>query len=315
MASGRNLTATDSHKLIKKLMTMEEVSELSETEKRKLLRDRRKQKFSNGGASSRLTKITNQPSGGVMSTETFLEDELPSSTSKSDQSVIPNVEESTKEMDTLLANVGKPAETRSTKTNPEVALLQQLMGMQEEFRVPKDDNTPDLFSQMLNQSAKTQTMRSPDADLVDQSKVTMHTYQARKLKAYTYLIRWLLLLPLVYHMMLPTPSTLPLISSLTRFFVDKPNFFMIFSTFEVISISIYYQALLKLERTNKVNTLSNTSKIVTWAGLVPEGVLPISNIPRKIMLAMHYWDILSMYLTDLSFCLIIAGLLGYYNAL
>nr|3ZS9_C Chain C, GOLGI TO ER TRAFFIC PROTEIN 2 [Saccharomyces cerevisiae]3ZS9_D Chain D, GOLGI TO ER TRAFFIC PROTEIN 2 [Saccharomyces cerevisiae] len=38
------------------------MSELTEAEKRRLLRERRQKKFSNGGASSRLNKITGQAS-------------------------------------------------------------------------------------------------------------------------------------------------------------------------------------------------------------------------------------------------------------
>ncbi|AGO11225.1 AaceriACL036Wp [[Ashbya] aceris (nom. inval.)] len=286
------------------------MSDVAEAEKRRILREKRKQKFSNGAGSARLNKITTQQSGGVSSGSAVTSAEVSDSEGSLPRGS--NIGQSTREIDELLAAMDPPIEPAEPLESaaPEVALLQQIMKMQQGTASPGDEKAGGLFSPLLERMAEQEAGGVPVAS----GAAGVHQFQARRLKAYTLLLRWAILMPFIYYVMHPNTAHWLYFSRFLHFVMEPRNFFMVFTTFEVASISIYYQVLLTLEKTNKVNTLSNSSKLVTWAGLVPDGMLPINNLQGKVLVALHYWDILSMYLTDLSFCLVAAGLMKYYHA-
>ncbi|AMD19964.1 HCL187Wp [Eremothecium sinecaudum] len=284
------------------------MSELSESEKRQLLRERRKQKFSNGAGSTRLSKITGQQSGSFLPTESPLDRPKSSGSSAGDLNI--------QDKDDFFAEISKSAGSgisdKGKEGNPEVALLEQLMNMRGGPEKPGagGNGIDDIFSSLFRQGAQPgpEAAGVPSADMVS---VSMHTHRAKQLKAYTILIRWAVLFPLVYFAMTP-PSNI--IGEYIHSLLQRFSFFMMFSTFEIVTISMYYQALLRLEKINKVNTMNNTSKLVTWANLIPEGILPVSNIPGKLTIIMYYWDVFSMCLTDLSFCIVAVGVISYYHS-
>ncbi|CCC70427.1 hypothetical protein NCAS_0E03570 [Naumovozyma castellii] len=270
------------------------MSELSESEKRRILRERRQKKFAQGGATSRLNKITGQA-------ESHLSTESPLDTPKQ------------KITSPVLETVGAPREASIPTTNkdanadPQVELLKKLADMQNQ-----DQSTPDLFSLLgslkegMNDNSTGATPVQP-VNLVDQEMLAYHDYLVNRLKAFTILIKWLVLLPYIYFLTKSAYSSAPI-----SFFTTPSNFFMIFTSFEIIATSIYYQKLQSIEKANKVNTMHQNSKIVKLVSLIPEGIVPIPDLTGKVVLALQYWDVLSMFITDICFVIIAMGLCSYF---
>ncbi|CAH01460.1 GET complex subunit GET2 [Kluyveromyces lactis] len=298
-------------------------TELSDAEKRKLLRERRQQKFSNGGASSRLNKITGQQQNSFLSSTSVLDEPkvTPSGNKKSSNVSDEEVEKSTKEIQDLLSSIPgnkDNSETDAAETNPEVALFQQLLKMQQQgggFQNGSPDaSTPDLFSSLLNNDTNTTasaTQMLPN--FVDEKVLKYYKFKVSKLKSYIILIKWALLAPYVYFIMHPNPTVLQA-SNLLSQIVERSNFFSIFTGLEIVFISIYYQMLKKLQRDNNVTATQNAGGILKYLTMIPEGILPIRNIQGKIGLALEYFDVASMYVTDICFVLVLFGVMKYYHS-
>ena len=290
------------------------MSELSEAEKRKILRERRQKKFSNGGGSSRLNKITGQIDS-KLSTESPL-DSRPHNLKKSAKEelnitvpdpVIPFVDnENKKHIDT------------SKVDNVEINLFKQLADMQNNgsttdllslFKsVNNETKNNSLFNNLPN-AAETDTKLTP----VDTALLKYHEYLVNTLKAKTILIKWLFfILPYLYLVTRNgRPSILPL-PDMFNILLDPSYFFMIFTTFEMVATSIYYQKLQSIERAHKINTLDNSSKIVKLVSMIPNDIVPIPNLKGKIILLLQYWDVLSLFLTDICFVLIMMGIVAHF---
>ncbi|SMN19914.1 similar to Saccharomyces cerevisiae YER083C GET2 Subunit of the GET complex [Maudiozyma saulgeensis] len=279
------------------------MSNLSEAEKRKILRERRQKKFANGGASSRLNKITGQ-SDSHLNTESPLDN-------PTNEPVLPaerKVERTLSQEDIL--NGKEPSEAENI---PQVELLKQLASMQNEG----SDSTPDLFSLLSSMQKNgmptangTDELPSniPVEPLVDPAMLNYHNYLVNRLKAWTILLKWIVLVPFLYLVTrgesFESASVLGPLSNLA----DSTNFFMVFTSFEIVATSIYYQRLQSIERNNKVNTLDNNSKIVKMVSMIPEGLLPIKNIKGKVVTLLQYWDVLAMFISDICLVLIVIGI-------
>ena len=279
------------------------MSSLTEAEKRKILRERRQKKFANGGASSRLNKITGQ-SDSHLNTESPLDN-------PKNEPVLPSAQ--TIEDDDFgqhIADDTMPAP--ETENVPQVELLKQLASMQNEG----SESTPDLFS-LLSSMQKNGTpsgaANGPPVDipvepLVDPAMLNYHNFLVNRLKAWTLVLKWICLLPFLYLVTRQNGVESALSTSALDKLTDPTNFFMIFTTFEIVATSIYYQRLQTIEKNNKVNTLDNNSKIVKMISMVPEGILPIGNIKGKVVTLLQYWDVLSMFISDICLVLIAIGI-------
>lgn len=279
------------------------MSSLTEAEKRKILRERRQKKFANGGASSRLNKITGQ-SDSHLNTESPLDN-------PKNEPVLPSAQ--TIEDDDFgqhIADDTMPAP--ETENVPQVELLKQLASMQNEG----SESTPDLFS-LLSSMQKNGTpsgaANGPPVDipvepLVDPAMLNYHNFLVNRLKAWTLVLKWICLLPFLYLTTRPTGLESTMSTSTLDRLTDPTNFFMIFTSFEIVATSIYYQRLQTIEKNNKVNTLDNNSKIVKMISMVPEGILPIGNIKGKVVTLLQYWDVLSMFISDVCLVLIAVGI-------
>lgn len=288
------------------------MSDLSEAEKRKILRERRQKKFNNGGASSRLNKITGQVDS-KLSTESPLE--TPRSkiieTAKNDTVIdspdpeIPNIDDHVKK------------QTPTAKVDDaQVNLFKQLADMQ------KDGSTPDLFSLLKSMNgengeespfSKMETSPQDAPTPVDTELLKYHDYLVNTLKAKSILIKWLFfLLPYLYLVTRGGRTPLIPVPAMFAILLDPSYFFMIFTSFEMVATSIYYQKLQSIEKTHKINTLDNSSKIIKLVSMVPEGIIPIPNLKGKAVLALQYWDVLSLFLTDICFVLLFMGIMAYF---
>lgn len=288
------------------------MSELSDAEKRKILRERRQKKFNNGGASSRLTKITGQVDNNL-STESPLE--TPRSKvvkiSKKDAAIdipdpeIPNIDD----------HIQKNTPTAKTD-DAQVNLFKQLADMQ------KDGSTPDLFSLLKSMNGeigdespfgKMPTSPQDIPTPVDTELLKYHDYLVNTLKAKSILIKWLFfLLPYLYLVTRGGRQPLIPVPEMFSILLNPSYFFMIFTSFEMVATSIYYQKLQSIEKTHKINTLDNSSKIIKLVSMVPEGIIPIPNLKGKAVLALQYWDVLSLFLTDICFVLLFMGIMAYF---
>lgn len=272
------------------------MSELTEAEKRKILRERRQKKFSNGGASSRLNKITGQ-------VDSQLSTESPLDTPRQSPSPINTEPVLNRQPTERKAVEGKIGEDGQLK------MLKELADMQN-----NGESTPDLFSLLskMKESAGEFPESEPLAP-IDQSLLNYHDYLVNRLKAWTIVIKWVFfLLPYIYLVTRTEKECISIIPSSLHVLTQPSYFFMIFTSFEIVATSIYYQQLQNIEKENNINTLHNSSKIAKLASMIPEGIIPIPNIKGKIMLALQYWDVLSMFLTDICFVLVAMGIISYF---
>ncbi|CAI4060340.1 GET complex subunit GET2 SKDI_05G1610 [Saccharomyces kudriavzevii IFO 1802] len=285
------------------------MSELTDAEKRRLLRERRQKKFSNGGASSRLNKITGQVSSHL-NTESPLDS--------------PSVEKTTPVESVRSAT---PISGEDSNTAPQLDLLKQLAAMQgqgTDGSSSQEPSTPDLLSLLNSMNAGVPSAEgvpslgqaSPMAS-INQAALDYHDYLLNRLKAWTILVKWIFfLLPYLFLITRPNGTVWPSYAfTQSSWFAplrNPSNFTRVFATFEFLSISIYYQLLKNVEHKSKIKNLQDTNKLVKLISLVPEGMIPISNLRGKLVTVLQYWDLLSMLITDISFVLIVLGFLMYF---
>ncbi|SCU96107.1 LAME_0F14906g1_1 [Lachancea meyersii CBS 8951] len=299
------------------------MSETSEAEKRRILRERRQQKFGNGGGSSRLAKITGQTDNSFLSTDSPLD----SNSSSPGPVAQKDNQESTKEMDELLARLAqneskhvKDVGPKSSAKSPELDLFAQLVKMQggDASTQGATPETPDLFAELMkSMQADSQQGAQPDFPFgtcqppIDAAVLAAHNASVNKLKAYTIIVKWVFfILPYIYYTTHAARKTFE--SSDMEAVTSKFSFFTIFTTFEIVTLSVYYQLLLSAEKSHHINTLNSNSKILSLVSMIPPGLVPIKNLPGKTSQALQYWDVLSMYLTDLAFTILLIGLFQYY---
>lgn len=274
------------------------MSETNEAEKRRILRERRQKKFSNGGASSRLNKIVNK-TGSQLNTDSPIDAKIEERTKKDTPEVVEEVH---------------GQEQANKPQDPQVELFRQLAEMKQ-----TDGTTPDLFSLMKglgqNNGEDSPFPMPPMAaqEPIDPQMLAYHKYRINMLKAKTILVKWMFfLLPYLYLLTRTDGSYFPFLvnSYLPETLTSRSSFFSVFVTFEIIATSIYYQLYLGIERDTNINTLQDTSKIVNLVSLVPEGILPISDLRGKVILAMKYLDVVNMMVTDVCFVLVAIGLVS-----
>lgn len=285
------------------------MSELSESEKRRILKERRQKKFSGGSASQRLNKIigqvddtsntqppvTQQPALNTAAAAAASSIEAP-------VSVVQN------------APLSKTI-SQGKESSVEVELLKQLASMENSG----DRSTPDLLSLLSSMkgpenagvgSSSSAATAAPEPP-ADPALLKYHNYVVNRLRATTILRKWLFfLLPLTYLATHGGRTSFILLPESLNFLVDPSNFFMIFTSFETVATTIYYQKLRSIEEGHSINTLDNNSKIMKLLALIPENVVPVNDIKGKVTVVMRCIDILSLFLADLCFVVVLIGLLN-----
>ncbi|CCH63124.1 hypothetical protein TBLA_0J01280 [Henningerozyma blattae CBS 6284] len=294
------------------------MTEISEAEKRRILRERRQKKFASGGAKSRLEKITGQ-AGSLMTTESPIGTNVKEATSElhsgnGASASLSRTAEVAKEKPAVIEDISNPSQ-QGKVDNPSVEIFKQLATNNPD----SVNSTPDLFSLLGSMSGVSGVPNEPGLpDLsnfqmstsVDQDILKYHNYLVDRLKVWSILIKWIFfLLPLAYLITRTEESSsiIPIPESL-QFITSKSNFFTVFITFEIVATSIYYQQLMSIEKANKVDTLQNNSMILKVLSFIPADKFPIANIRSLVGLGLQYWDVLYMFLGDLCFMLVILGL-------
>lgn len=265
------------------------MSELSDAEKRKILKERRQKKFSGGAASTRLNKITGQ-ADSLMSTESSLDKK-----------------QKTPELASTAANTNtreSASDSNSRQGNPQVSLLKELA---EQNNQNGDEAPPDLMSMFQSmtggdqKNAKVPELGTPPAP-VDQSVLNYHNYLVNRLKAWSIIVKWIFLLPYMYVV------THDLDLSLPAWLVDSSNFFSVLMAFEIGATSIYYGRLQSIEKTTNVNTMMHGSMIAKLISLIPDQAPQQKGLKSHLFTLLQYWDVLSMLITDICFVLVILGI-------
>ncbi|CCE66234.1 hypothetical protein TPHA_0P00760 [Tetrapisispora phaffii CBS 4417] len=290
------------------------MSELSEAEKRQLLRERRQRKFKNGGASSRLNQITGQNKDSQLSTESPLDVQTAAT-------------KNTIEMDDLFANVKKASVENKAKqaaikkktekeqiqnpVNPELEMYKHLA----EKTQDDGSSTPEFFSMLQSmQQSFGEGTATPSSQVfpVDQANLDYYNYKLNNMKAVFILIKWLVfLLPYIYFVTRPKLQQFNHQFSLSAL-TDSRNFFMVFLSFEIVAMSAYLQKLKGLQKGHKIDPIQNAGKFANLIGLIPEGILPINNLKGKAVLCLQHLDLLSLFLTDLAFVIIMIGIVSVF---
>ncbi len=276
---------------------------LSEAEKRKILRERRQQKFSRGGASERLNKIVGGQ-GSQLDTKSALDEKPEVVEEIPREAVKPEMNSS--------VQAKKESTAQAKAEDPQVELFRQLAEMQGQGAT---ESTPDLFSMMKNLGATGDSpfpMAEQQVEAIDPELVEYHKYRVNTLTAKTTLVKWIVLLVYIFLLTRTDDTYFPFVvrSYLPEVFTSQSSFFSIFLTFEILATSIYYQLSVGVERETGVKTLQDTSKIVSLVSMVPEGILPIADLRGKVILAMKYWNIIAMMIGDVCFVLVAIGLVS-----
>ncbi|KAL6940419.1 hypothetical protein ACO0QE_004319 [Hanseniaspora vineae] len=154
------------------------------------------------------------------------------------------------------------------------------------------------------------------APMVPPEVVQYHTATLNQYKARNTFIKWVfILLPYLYFV--THPEFLSTLSTENTFLIQllsKSNFFTVLTTLEIISISLYYQFKQKLSRKTQV-TATSESKILGLLKMIPEGIIPITNLHGKVNLVFQYLDVFNLFVVDLCFCLIVMGIMTYIHNL
>lgn len=279
------------------------MSELSETEKRRILRERRQNKFSKGGGASRLNKITGQVDSHL-STESPLD--------RKKDNVVPTSFDDPPEhevTETTPSISSSNAKSEATTNNPQIDLMKKIAAMENE-----KESSPDLFAAMKGFGlGDDSNLPQPDMSPVDQELIKYHDYLVNRLKAKTILFKWIFfIIPYIYLISRGNKSTFVPIPSFLSIFTDPSYFFMIFTSFEMVATSVYYQKLQTIEKAHNVNKLDTSNMIIKLVTLIPEGLLPFTDLKGKVILLLQYWDILSLFLSDICFVLFITGIISYF---
>lgn len=270
--------------------------ESSEAEKRRILRERRQQKFKNGGASSRLNKITGQEDSNI--------------------NVKSPIDNKTETVATPRIQPGTKTPSENT-VRPEIEVLKKLADSQQQI-----ESTPDILSLLkslqgsVNGAADTNSsgilgletdvpkVANPDAAMLE-----YHNDQVNRLKARTIIVKWLIFL--VPYLVLVAKFNASLSNEFLRRLINPSNFSLIFTTFEIVATSVYFQSLRTIQNETKITNIQS-SKLLNIAGMIPNGILPINDIQGKLALMMQYKDMITMLLTDLALILIGLWLIHFF---
>ncbi|CAR27104.1 hypothetical protein ZYGR_0I03770 [Zygosaccharomyces rouxii] len=262
------------------------MSELSDAEKRRILKERRQKKFGSGGGTNRLNKITGQ-ADSLMSTESTLDQR-----ERTPEAAI----------NTRQNEAGNNQST--TDNNPQVSLLKQLA---EQDRQEGSEAPPDLMSMLQSmtggdaKNGTPPTLGTPPAP-VDQSMLDYHNYLVNRLKAWSIIIKWIVLLPYMYVVTHDVPLSLPF------GLMDSSNFFSVLMGFEIVATSIYYKRLQSIEKGTSVNTMMHGSMIAKLISLIPDQAPQQKNLKSRLFTLLQYWDVVSMLITDICFVLVVLGI-------
>lgn len=272
----------------------EKSSDMDASTKKKLaLREKRKQQMkSKGAGSSRLQKITGG-ANSLMDADSVLDKPKPVVSAE------PTEAESMDFMKQL-------AQKQQTNANPEG--MPDLMEMMKQMGMPggEDGGMDQMMNMMKNFAPGAEGMAGQQAAAVTPEVQLYHTTKLKQFQYRLLFIKWFVVLaPYLY--LLTHPGN----SALGAFFNDRKNFLMIFSTIEVLSVSLSFAFTNKLEKVTKYKQTSGGS-IISYLKFIPNGILPF-DLHKVVTTALTWFSVVNGALIDFSFVVIVLVLLSYYH--
>ncbi|CDH13488.1 probable Golgi to ER traffic protein 2 [Zygosaccharomyces bailii ISA1307] len=269
------------------------MSQLTEAEKRRILRERRQKKFSSGGGSSRLNKITGH-ADSLMNTESSLDSrqKTPERTTAT-----PRRTPSTDEIPT-------DDVTKGGENNPQVSILKQLAGDGQESVGQNEPDIMSMFQSMVGGDTGVSSLGQP-VPPADQEWLDYHNYLVNRLKAWSIVMKWAIIMPYVYLVTHHVDLSLP------QWLADSSNFFSVFVGFEIVATSLYYSRLKSIEKGTTIDTIKQNSLIAKLISLIPDQGPKHSYLKSYVFTLLQYWDVVSMLITDVCFVLIVLGIFSY----
>ncbi|XBW37479.1 hypothetical protein QEN19_003060 [Hanseniaspora menglaensis] len=263
---------------------MSDTSNMDAAAKKKmLLREKRKQQMqSKGAGSNRLQKIVGG-ANSLMTSDSVLDKPKPAPPVKNDT------------LD-LFNQAGSP----ETGDIPNMFDLMKGMG-------GEDGGMPDM-SQLMQQFTQN-AGGIPGQESAAMVAPEVQKYHTDKLKQFKYrilFVKWFfVLLPYLYLLTHPENSLLG------DFLNDKRNFLMIFSTLEVLSISLNFAFAKNLEQKTKFKEVPG-GKWVSYLAYIPQGIVPF-DLVKIVGTAMTWLGVVNGALVDFSFIVLVLVLLSYYH--
>lgn len=268
----------------------EKSSDMDANTKRKLaLREKRKQQMkSKGAGSTRLQKITGG-ANSLMDADSVLDKPKPAVSAGSTEAG---------GMDLMKQLAEKQQMNAQPEGMPDLMEMMKQMG--------GDGGMDQMMSMMKNFAPGAEGMAGEQAPAVTPEVQQYHTSKLKQFQYRLLFIKWFVVLaPYLY--LLTHPGN----SALGDFFNDRKNFLMIFSTIEVLSVSLSFAFTSKLERITKYKQTPGGT-IISYLKFVPNGILPF-DLHKVVTTALTWFSIVNGALIDFSFVVIVLVLLSYYH--
>ncbi|KAL6928438.1 hypothetical protein ACO0SA_003178 [Hanseniaspora valbyensis] len=265
------------------------------TKRKMLLREKRKQQMkSKGAGSDRLQKIVGG-ANSLMTSESVLDKP------KTVETPLPS--SSTNDTSNMLQQLAKQQDGEGEMPN----MFDFMKGMG--GAGGEEGGMPDM-AQLMQQFTQN-AGGTPGQDQAGAFGVApeIQQYHSAKLKQFKYRLlffKWFfLLLPYLY--LLTHPSN----EILGGFLNDKRNFLMIFSTIEVLSVSLNFAYAKGLEQKTKYKELPG-GKWVSYLAYIPQGIVPF-DLVKIVGTAMTWLGVVNGALVDFSFIVLVLVLVSYYH--
>jgi len=277
----------------------EKTTEIDASTRKKLaLREKRKQQMqSKGAGSNRLQKITGG-ANSLMDSDSVLDKPKP---------VVSAEPTKAESMDFLKQLTQKQQLKQQMDGAPEG--MPDLMEMMKQMGMPggEDGGMDQMMNMMKNFAPGAEGMSGqPNASPVEPEVQVYHTAKLKQFQYRLLFIKWFFILtPYLYLL------THPQNTSLGAFFNDRKNFLMIFSTLEVLSVSLNFAYSNKLEKLTKYRETPG-GKIISYLKFVPNGILPF-DLHKIVTTALTWFGVVNGALIDFSFVVIVLVLLSYYH--
>ncbi|CAI5757421.1 unnamed protein product [Candida verbasci] len=289
---------------------MAEKVELTPAEKQKILRERRQAKMNKGKATDRLNNILSQGSSVKTSSVTsILDQEKPSSTTSS------SIDQTPSYSATIAADEDPDHQDISTITPSPTedidTIFNKILKQQQDEHTESDPMSQ--FMKMFNDQQQQPTPQ-PQETKYNQEYQLYQNYQSKLWKFRFLIIRIsAVLVNFGYHFM-----TIPKFHASTYINVrdysptdaNISQFITLFSAVEVVIIASYYFICQKYGLFHAANSNNIILKIVS------QGAMFLPQLKRyEIILArvLGYYDLIGIIIGDLSFVVVLFGLLSYLN--
>lgn len=303
------------------------MSEISQEEKRRLLKERRAAKMAGGQATNRLNKILNQGSSVNPNVTSVLDKkELPDISAKETKELSPSANEDpdTSDIDQLLSHrvspapqeVSDAAETGNNDQDIDKMLNSVFGGFPGNEGGGEDPITQmmkSMLQQQQNPEGEPQAENSSDKQYEEQL-LKYNTYRQKQLKYRFLVVRYLcVLVNFFYHYLNFSnfqASNYSYVRDQVNLDPDYNNrqFFLVFISVEMVILSSYYLISSHRKVTENVGNDNMILKLISMAAMV---VPSLKRYQLMLFTFMGYFELVNIFLGDLALIVILFGITSY----